>query len=40
MATTHMRTKLYAVQFLSPPDDRFTGSPRAAIAEPRNRKFH
>ena len=36
----NMQNKLYTMQFLSPPDDQFTVSPQAAIAEPWNHKFH
>ena len=32
----NMQNKLYTIQFFSPPDDQFTASTRAVIAEPRN----
>jgi len=34
-----MQNKLYTIQSFSPPNDRFTASPRAAITEPRNHGF-
>jgi len=39
MIEMNMQDKVYTIQFFSPPDDQFTASPRAGIAEPRTHGF-
>ena len=39
MAVINMQNKLYTIQFFSPCNNWFTGSPRAAIAEHQTREF-
>jgi len=37
----NIQTKLYTIQFFSPPDDQSAGGPQAEITDPSDfRKFH